>query len=177
MGWTQAPARVPGSLHDQDEHAWLHQQAELLLAGRVGEIDGATLAKFLIDMAKRDERELRSRLIVLIQHMLKVSETAKQFAREHQPGKLSGSWADTIDREQDEIEQLLKSASLARLATDLVAEAWPVAVRRAARETGLPESTFPQENPWTVEQALGYQPPQPAPHPAGPVRRRTPRAR
>lgn len=167
MGWTQAPARAPGSLHDQDEHAWLHQQAELLLAGRVGEIDGATLAGFLIDMAKRDERELRSRLIVLIQHMLKV---------EHQPGKLSDSWADTIDREQDEIVQILKSASLARLATDLLAEAWPVAVRRAARETGLPESTFPQENPWTVEQALGYQPPQPAPHPAEPVRPRKPRA-
>lgn len=158
-------------LYRADEHAWMGQQAEALRSRSWSRVDAANLAEFLDDMAKRDERELRSRLIVLVMHMLKA---------ERQPEKLSDSWVNTIEREQDEIGQIVDAPSLARLAPDLLAEAWTVAVRRAARETKLPAASFPQSSPWTVQQALSYQPPEPAPHPAEPVggkKRRGPRGK
>ena len=53
------------SLHEQDETAWLEQMADLVTAGRWGEIDRRHLAEYLLDMAKRDRREVFSRLVVL----------------------------------------------------------------------------------------------------------------
>lgn len=163
---TPPPRADLRALYEHDEFGWLQQHVALLRAGRLDEIDHVSLAEFLSDMARRDERELRSRLIVLIMHMLKA---------EHQPEKLSDGWVGTIEREQDEIGQILKSATLARLAPSLLAEAWPVAVRRAARETGLPAETFPKENPWTVEQVLAYVPPPVPPHPSEPEHAKKPR--
>ncbi|QYU66437.1 DUF29 family protein [Leptolyngbya sp. 15MV] len=54
-----------------DEHAWLLRQAALLRAGRLKSVDSENLAEFLEDMAKRDVREVGSRLVVLLHHLLK----------------------------------------------------------------------------------------------------------
>ena len=42
------------------------------------------------------------------------------------------------------------------------AAAYPDAVRRAARDTGLPTARFPATSRWTVEAALAFDPPEPA---------------
>lgn len=159
MGWQQAPNPGPASLYERDEHAWLHKQAELLRTGRFAEIDCASLAEFLTDMARRDERELRSRLVILLQHLLKA---------EYQPEKLSDSWVDTIDVQQVELREILESAALRAKAPGIMGKAWPLARRQAIRGTKLPDRTFPRDSPWTVEQALSYVPLEPQPHPADP---------
>ena len=78
---------TPAELYELDETAWLEETARLVAAGQWKAVDAAHLACFLSDIAKRDKREVLSRLTVLLAHMLKV---------EHQPRKKTKSWQATI---------------------------------------------------------------------------------
>lgn len=140
------------SYYETDEHGWMGDQAAALRAGRWDQVDRVHLAEFLDDMAARDRRELRSRLVVLLVHLLKVT---------CQPQRLSRSWVPTIRREQREIKSMVDAASLLRIAPEMLAQAWPEARRDAATETGLPLNTFPEDNPWSLAEALAFEPPEP----------------
>ena len=72
---------------EQDETAWLEIMSNLAAEGRYAEIDYPNLSEYLADMAKRDRREVSSRLVTLLTHLLKW---------EHQPDRRSGSWQGTI---------------------------------------------------------------------------------
>ena len=67
----QRTPEPPLSLYEADETAWLEQTAELVRAGRFDQVDAVNLAEYLTDMARRDRREVFSRLVVLLSHLLK----------------------------------------------------------------------------------------------------------
>ena len=136
--------------YDADEHAWLLRQADLLRSGRLASLDSANLAEFLEDMAKRDRREVAARLRLLLVHMLKFLV---------QPERAGRSWAVTVVREQNNLANLLDAASLHRHAEEIWAQEWVRARREAARETELPLESFPSSNPWTLQEALAWDPP------------------
>jgi hypothetical protein len=50
-------------LYLADETAWLEAMAELIESGNRSDLDFANLREYLSDMAKRDRREVRSRLV------------------------------------------------------------------------------------------------------------------
>lgn len=133
------------TLYDTDETAWLEQTAELVRGNRFSEIDSGTLAKYLTDMSKRDRREVFSRLVVLLTHLLKW---------EHQPEHRSGSWRGTIREQRRELRQLLDSGTLRNHALAVLADAYSEARDQATDETDLDVGTFPTENPWTLDDAL-----------------------
>jgi Domain of unknown function DUF29 len=83
----QRIAEVLPELYEADETAWLEAMSELIKQGRTADLDFPHLEEYLTDMAKRDRREVKSRLTVLLAHVLK---------REHQPEKCSKSWLRTI---------------------------------------------------------------------------------
>ena len=58
-------------LYERDETAWLEAMSALAAAGRLAEMDNSNLSEYLADMAKRDRREVFSRLVVLLAHLLK----------------------------------------------------------------------------------------------------------
>src|SRR3954470_13176618 len=91
------------ALYEADETAWLEATADLIRNGRLTEVDRDTLAEYLTDMAKRDRREVFSRLVVLLSHLLKWK---------HQPNQRAGSWRGTIFEQQRELRQLLESGTL-----------------------------------------------------------------
>jgi hypothetical protein len=68
---TAAEVEALADLYESDETAWLEAMAELAAQRRAAEMDYEHLAEFLTDMARRDRREVRSRLVVLITHLLK----------------------------------------------------------------------------------------------------------
>lgn len=132
--------------YDLDFYSWLTKNVELLRDGRLGEIDVEHIAEELESMGKRDLRQLRSRLQVLVMHLLKW---------QYQPEKQSKSWLATIDHQRDEIESLLlDSPSLRRELEQGIILIYPKAVRDACRETGLPEGTFPVSCPFAIEEIL-----------------------
>ncbi len=98
-------------------------------------------------MAGKLRRELKSRLRILLAHLLKW-----QF----QPRRRSRGWAATIAEQRDQIEDLFEeSPSLRRELEAMARAAWPQALKRAAIETRLPRQSFPAELPYDLSHILG----------------------
>ena len=134
-------------LYERDETAWLEAMSALAAAGRSAELDLTNLAEYLADLAKRDKREVFSRLVVLLAHLLKY---------DYQPDRRTGSWRGTIREQRRELRQLFASATLRRHAQSVLDDACAAARRQAADETELALETFPLTNPWTLDDALGF---------------------
>jgi Domain of unknown function DUF29 len=144
----QSPGR---ELYERDEHEWIAAQISALASGQMSRLDRENLIEFLSEMTIRDRRELRSRLTVLLLHLLKVR---------FQPDRLSVSWVSTILVQQNEIRSLIEDIpSLGARADAIAGQAYRDALRLAVRETGLPAAEFPASMPWTVVEALAYEPP------------------
>jgi hypothetical protein len=144
----QRTPQTLAELYATDETAWLDATANLIRAGRFDQLDAGNLAEYLTDMAKRDRREVFSRLVVLLTYLLKW---------EHQPDHRSGSWRGTILEQQRELRHLLESGSLHNYAVAAFAEAYADARKQAAAETELPRGEFAEESPWDLETALAEQ--------------------
>lgn len=132
-------------LYEQDETAWLEQTARLVKERKYKEIDRKNLAEYLSDMARRDRREVLSRLTSLLVHLIKW---------DYQPSKRSRSWKSTILAQQDELRFDLGSQTLRSHAEKTLAKAYARAVVRAAAETGLREDKFPLTCPYTIDELL-----------------------
>ncbi|WP_207458021.1 DUF29 domain-containing protein [Azospirillum sp. SYSU D00513] len=131
-----------GELYEADFALWIDRQAALLRSGRIGEVDHGNLAEELEDMGKRQRQDLRSRLEVLLAHLLKY---------EFQSGLRMGSWLGTIAEQRARIEDLVEeSPSLRPVLESLAGEAtfYDRARRQAILETGLPAAKFPHANPY-----------------------------
>jgi hypothetical protein len=133
------------SLYECDFFEWTQQTAELLREGRVSEEDIEHIAEELEDMGKRDRREVHSRLLVLITHLLKW---------QIQPGKRSLSWTATINQQRDQLQLVLNdSPSLRRVAADKLEIIYRKSAANALSETGL-EIQLPERCPYTLDQIL-----------------------
>ncbi len=132
-------------LYEQDETAWLEVMAELLAQRRYAELDHLHLSEYLKDMAKRDRREVFSRLVVLLSHLLKW---------QYQPQNRSGSWRGTLREQRRELRQLLESGTLRNHAQSVLEDAYAEARKQAADETELSVEIFPEECTWELDGLL-----------------------
>jgi hypothetical protein len=138
--------KAVGGEYEQDLALWYARQAELLRERRFDQLDLENLIEELEVAGKSFRRELRSRLRVLLMHLLKC-----QFQHE----QVSGSWRGTLNEQRNEIRDLLaENPSLSPGVMQIAAKVYPEALQDAASETGLPESTFPAANPFTRDQLL-----------------------
>lgn len=142
--------RPNASLYDRDFVAWTEEQASVIrrdrtrLAGRG--VDAEHVAEEIEDMGKRERRELESRLLGIVVHLLKW-----QF----QPTHRGESWIATLNEQRLQVAKLLRdSPSLVPGATAILAEDYPRARRNAALETRQPIETFPERCPYSVEQII-----------------------
>lgn len=136
----------------EDFHAWALHNAQLLREGRLTEIDIENIAEELEDMGGSKERELESRLGVLLAHLLKWV---------YQPERRGNSWTATIEEQRRRIERVLrKNPSLKAKLPENFQDAYGDARLIASRETGFPKSRFPETCPFSLEQTLndGYWP-------------------
>lgn len=134
-------------LYNQDFYVWTMEQADLLRRHKPDWMDWENVAEELESMGKKDRRELVSRLTVLLMHLVKWYWQAE---------KRSPSWSGTIEEQREQIELILNdSPSLRSFIQYSFQEAWGRAIKKAARETGLPLSTFPEACPWPIEDVLG----------------------
>ncbi len=133
-----------GTAYEVDIIAWANEQAALLRAGRLTEIDVTRIAEEIEDVGKSERRELASRMAVLLAHLLKW-----QF----QPARRGSSWRRTIKEQRRGIQaHLRETPSLkAALADPNWREGvWADATAKAVDDTEL--DLFPEECPWTEEQ-------------------------
>ena len=134
------------ALYDQDFYAWSNQQAALLRAGEVQQADIEHIAEEIESMGRTEKRELISRLTVLLLHLLKWR---------FQPAKRVASWEASIRVQRNRLaDHLDDNPSLRPIVPNALSAAYRDAVLEAAAETGLPDSTFPADCPWSAEEAL-----------------------
>ena len=138
-----APATDPASYED-DFVLWAAHQGELLRLNRFELLDRKNVIEELEDMGKNRHHALRSRMQVLVMHLLKW-----QFQSEHR----SPSWRRTIQEQRFGIEDLLaESPSLQRFLQDYAQARYPHAVKLASIDTGLPTQAFPPSLPYAIAQ-------------------------
>lgn len=132
--------------HETDFYTWTQEQAALLRAGRVTDLDIAGLLEEVEDMGRSERRELASRLAVLLMHLLKWK---------YQPDRQGNSWRLTIEEQRYEVRKELRDNP--GLKSDIPAfmvDSYEVARLKAAKETKLQKSTFPTDCPWNFEQVI-----------------------
>ncbi|WP_250465376.1 MULTISPECIES: DUF29 domain-containing protein [unclassified Caballeronia] len=132
--------------YEQDVVAWAREQAELLRAGKFSAIDVEPIAEEIEDVGKSEQRELSSRMAVLLAHLLKW---------QYQPGRRGSSWQRTIKEQRRAVGvALLKTPSLNTSLRDSgwLTGTWTDAVSKAAEEQGL--DAFPEELSWSTDQIL-----------------------
>ena len=139
---------MAATTHDSDFYTWTQQQASLLRQGRLHELDLVNLIEEVKDMGASERRELKSRLIVLLVHLLKwyYQPSKRQYGR---------SWEATIKGQRIGIKQCLKAnPGLKPSLISTLEDAYDLARFDAVSETQLDLTTFPAACPWVIEQVL-----------------------
>lgn len=132
--------------YETDFYAWTQNQVALLRAAKFGQLDITNLIEEIEDMGKSQRRELESRLVILLAHLLKW---------QYQPTERSRSWEASIQVQRSSLRRLLRdNPSLRARMREFVDSAYPDAVTVAWGETGLERNIFPQGCPYANQQIL-----------------------
>jgi hypothetical protein len=137
--------RGPVRLYEQDLDAWALSQAAVLRA--VGQaaaagdeqkadllrsLDWENLAEEIEGLARKDRREIGSRLALIVEHLAKLEFSPSGGPR--------AGWSETVLRNRAEIELILQdSPSLRRVLPDLLSNSSSGAIELAARSLGYGE--------------------------------------
>lgn len=134
--------------YETDVVAWANEQAGFVRAGRFDQLDLEHIAVEIEDVGKSEQRELASRMAVLLAHLLKW---------DHQPARRSKSWQYTLTTQRKEVAYVISEAPSLRTKfsderwLDIV---WSKAKSQAESETGLDIDTFPEVCPWPISDVL-----------------------
>ncbi|NEP47927.1 MAG: DUF29 domain-containing protein [Moorea sp. SIO3C2] len=132
--------------YTKDFHSWTQQTAQLLREGRWQEIDLENLIEEVEDLGKSERRGITSQLIRLLLHLLK-------WQYQHQ--RRSDSWLDSITDARTQIELGIEdSPSLRSYPAQQLEQSYQRARRKAAQQTGMPVSVFPEACPYSLELTL-----------------------
>jgi len=136
------------TLYEKDFCQWSLIQSSHLRNNEIDELDIENLIEEIESLGKNNKSALRSYLIRLMIHLLKI-----KYAN-HQKGN-SKSWGASVLSSIDEIEFLLKdSPSLKNFMKEVFPECYEKSVRRAALETSINIEQFPKDCPWTIQGIL-----------------------
>lgn len=134
-------------LYEKDFYTWANQQAALIRAGLFDQADRENIAEELEALSRSEAKELKNRYRLLLAHLLKWR---------YQPNHRSASWANTINRERlvEIPDHIMANPGLKSKKDDLFREAYRLARFDAIGETGLSDTIFPPDCPFTIDEAM-----------------------
>ena len=134
------------NLYETDALIWTDTQIALLRAGKYDQLDLENIISELGYQVRKDKRQVAHRMIGLLSHLLKY---------QYQPQRICRSWTHTIHNHRSKIDAIVSQMpSLAPVLDEYIADAYPRAVKDAAREARLPPSIFPRKCAFTKRQIL-----------------------
>jgi hypothetical protein len=137
------------TLYDEDYCLWLKTTAKLLRDRRFEDMDLDNLVEEIEGLTKSERRELRNRLTVLLEHLLKLA----YWEQERQP--CFSGWKNTIREQRRQIKLLVNdSPSLKPFLLEMFAECYADAKEDTSEKTSLPVDSFPEQCPFTPEETL-----------------------
>jgi hypothetical protein len=135
------------SEYDTDFAAWSDHQAAALRRRAANEIDWENIAEEIESLGRSDRREIRNRLAVICEHLLKWA---------YQPEQRSSSWQGSVIEARQQIVSLIEESPLL--------EAYPATVLntrhgaylhgRAKAVAATEIGDLPETCPWSIEQLL-----------------------
>ncbi|AXY67724.2 DUF29 domain-containing protein [Thermosynechococcus sichuanensis E542] len=132
------------TLYETDFYAWTQQQATYLRQGKFELLDLENLSEEIASLGRQEKRELRSRLEVLLAHLIKWY---------YQPEQRSKSWIYTIREQRRRIERHLKeNPSLKSYLPEAICLSYETALDLVGQETPLDPETLPQTCPFSEAQ-------------------------
>jgi hypothetical protein len=148
-----APARG-GARHDRDLYSWAIEQAALLRAGRLTEVDALSIAEEIDDVGNEQYDKLESALRLILLHLLKW---------DHQRQRRSRSWQLSIAIQRRHVLRVLrKNPGLKSMVDEAITDAYETARLEAAAQTLLDDDAFPLECPYSwndiMERAIAWPP-------------------
>ena len=132
--------------YDDDLVLWSREQARLLEQRRFDELDLDNLTDEVRSIGTSEKREIRRRLSILIAQLLKWRT---------QPGRRTPFLSGVIRHQRSQIEAVLEDSPSLR--QDLAANidgAYLGAHLRAAGETGIDFTLFPEQLPFTADEVM-----------------------
>lgn len=132
------------TLYEFDVVAWSAEQAALLRAGRLSEIDIEHIADEIEDVGKAEQRELAQRMSILLAHLL-------------QPAPREASWEATVGTQRGFIERRVRkmpSLKACLADPDWWSDAWGDAITMAAKKPGFDVTGLPTECPRDYNQLM-----------------------
>jgi Domain of unknown function DUF29 len=138
------------SLYERDYYSWALHQARALKEHRLEDLDWENLSDEVEGLANTERRELRSRLEVLLEHLLKW-----QF----QANRRSRSWKTTVALQRLKIrEHLDENPGLKPYVAEVLAQAYKAArLDVSGRFLRRTDPQPPDSCPWTFEQVTDEQ--------------------
>ena len=141
----EAGSGEPG-LYERDVARWAAREAALIRAGRLSDADLENLAEEIDSLGREQFARVQSHLGVILLHLLKW---------DHQPDRRTRSWTLSIRDSRIRVETTVDmSPSLKRRRQEAANKAYRGARLRAALETDLPLSTFPETCPYGLDEIL-----------------------
>ncbi|MBE9011727.1 DUF29 domain-containing protein [Pseudanabaenaceae cyanobacterium LEGE 13415] len=130
---TQSISQV--SLYEQDFALWIDDTVAKLKAGKLEQLDIENLIEEIESLGRSEKRELESRLVVLISHILK-----RVYV--NSPNDYRG-WINTIEEQRTQLELLFRnSPSLKNNFECVFPELYQFSLKRLRREYS---TNFPDE--------------------------------
>ncbi len=143
--------RTPPAAYDRDAYAWAFEQAAFLRQGRFDRLDIENIAEELETLGRTEFAKLRSSYRIILLHLL---------TWDHQPERRSRSWTLSIaEHRLDAAETLAENPSLESRLDEALRSAYARARLEAARETGLPQRTFPEACPYDLDAVMNREVP------------------
>ena len=133
-----------GDLYAADFYDWTRAQSAALRRRDVNDLDYDNLAEEVEALGRRERREIRAHLEVLLIRLLRWK---------YQPDLRCGRWRGSIAEARHQIELVIEdSPSLASWPAEVIGNAYQHAAARVKRETRM--EALPAEVPWTAAEVL-----------------------
>lgn len=130
--------------YEKDFYSWTQEQANLLRNGQFNSLDIPNLIEEIETMGRSEKRELESRLIILLLHLLKWK---------YQESRRGRSWELSIIEQRLKFEETLEeNPGLKPKLDEILSKAYKFAIIQASRETKISRNIFPENCPWTLDE-------------------------
>jgi hypothetical protein len=128
---------------------WIQTTVKLLSEGKLEELDIENLIEEIDSMGRREKKELKTRLIVLIEHLLKLQYWTKE------KNYNARGWRNTVVEQRRQIAySLADSPSLKSILNDVFLECYQDARNDTLRKYQLPSELFPEDSPFSLLEVL-----------------------
>ncbi|MDB9307454.1 DUF29 domain-containing protein [Aphanizomenon sp. CS-733/32] len=142
-------AQIATQVHDLDFYQWVQTTIENIQRGAITAIDWDYLVEELQDLGNEQKNQLESRLLVLYEHLLKLTYWSQE--RDYN----QRGWRATILEQRKQLKRLLnRSPSLKPYFQEVAQEIYDDACQITSVRTGLNANLFPPSPIANIEQVL-----------------------